>query len=64
MNADVDPEDRHDAVARNRAAPARSTPGRTPVGAEVTNRLRRLTVAVLLIATAVLVAALLAARAG
>lgn len=53
-----------EAVARNRSTPARSTPGRTAVGADVTNRLRRITGAALLVATLVLVAAILAARAG
>lgn len=52
-----------DPVARNRAVPPRTTPDRTPVGAEVTNRLRRITGAALLIATLVLVAAVIAERA-
>lgn len=52
---DEDPGD-DDAVARNRASPARTTPGRAPLGADVTKRLRRITGAVLLIATLVFVA--------
>lgn len=55
--------DDDDPVARNRAAPARTTPGRTPVGADVTNRLRRITAAALFVATLVLVAVLVAERA-
>jgi hypothetical protein len=51
-----------DPVARNRAANPRTTPGRTPVGNEITNRLRRVTGAALAIATLVLVAALLLGR--
>lgn len=58
MSIDDDP------VARNRATPARTTPGRTPVGADVTNRLRRITGAALLVATLVLVAVVVAERAG
>lgn len=51
-----------DPVARNRTTPARATPGRTPVGADVTNRLRRITGAVLAIATLILVAVLVVER--
>lgn len=51
-----------DPVTRNRAAPARATPDRTPVGADVTTRLRRITGAALLIATLVLAAALVLGR--
>lgn len=59
---DGETPDEEDPVARNRATPARATPGRTPVGADVTNRLRRITGAVLLIATLVLVAAIVLPR--
>ncbi|MEX2619472.1 MAG: hypothetical protein WD250_04565 [Egibacteraceae bacterium] len=52
-----------DPVERNRATPARTTPNRPAVGAAVTNRLRRITGAALLIATLVLVAAIIAERA-
>lgn len=61
---DAESPDEDDPVARNRATPARTSPGRTPVGADVTNRLRRVTGAVLLIATLVLVAAIVMQRAG
>lgn len=71
-NGDADPEVEpdqsggtggEDPVARNRATPARTTPNRPAVGAAVTNRLRRITGAALLIATVVLVAAIIAERA-
>lgn len=51
-----------DPVARNRDAPLRSTPGRTPVGANVTHQLRRITEAALLVATLILVAVLVVDR--
>lgn len=53
-----------DPVEHDRALPPRTTPGRPAVGAAVTNRLRRITGAALLIATLVLVAAVVAERAG
>lgn len=56
MSDDGPRDDRDEAVDRNRSAPRRTTPDRTPVGADVTNRLRRITGAVLLVATLVLAA--------
>lgn len=57
---DGDPGD--DPVARNRATPRRQVPGRRPVGVDVTNQLRRITGAVLLVATLVLLAVLVIER--
>jgi len=54
--------DEDDPVTRNRAAPARATPDRAPVGADVTTRLRRITGAALLIATLVLAAVVVVGR--
>lgn len=51
-----------DPVARNRGAPTRTTPGRTPVGADVTQRLWRITGAILLAATLILVAVVVLGR--
>lgn len=59
---DGETPDEDDPVGRNRAAPPRASPGRAPVGADVTNRLRRITGSVLLIATLVLVAAIVLQR--
>lgn len=59
---DGETPDGDDPVGRNRSTPPRATPGRNPVGADVTNRLRRITGSVLLIATLVLVAAIVLQR--
>lgn len=59
----MDP-DAEDPVERNRATPRGTSPDRPAVGAEVTNRLRRITGAALLVATLVLVAAIVAQRVG
>jgi hypothetical protein len=51
-------DDAADPVARNRATPRRRTPGRLPVGAEVTRRLGLL-VATLMVGATLLLATLL-----
>lgn len=51
-----------DPVTRNRATPRRHSPGRPELGAEVTCRLRLLTLTVILLATVVLVSVLLLGR--
>jgi len=51
-----------DPVLRNRATPRRTVPGRAPLGGAVTARVALVTAVVVLLATAVLVVALLAAR--
>lgn len=51
-----------DPVARNRATPLRRTPGRTPLGEDVTRRLLWATLAVVAAATSVLILVLLLRR--